>query len=392
MCACLVDGALQSRARLATSIYSTRHLAAMSNSVLDPSALTAKLPKLLPQEKQTLQSPQDALAAIVHTAMSVLGFRLISIDDASPMQTFQDNVLPVEWNTHGPGSYTFRYKHEQSSLEFVVKLGKLGGRTTINAIALEVRTFANVLGRLVLTTLLPQSDKVASLNIGTDDFSSPSFFPADLSASDAGPLVHAFISSNRISDFMSQFQLMIVQKLVPGLRKDGYTEQAETESTRPGPSQPQPARPQPVPPPQAPDHDDPLRMPPRNPLEIGRRDRDPFPRNPFAPPSLFPGSEDDGMFVGPNHPIFNPGLGGQGRRGPWGGDGFLPPMGAPPGARFDPVGPGIGPFPGGPIPGRGPGRGMPGGGNMGDPDFDDFPPPGPGVSTPNTIVLINCRR
>lgn len=54
----------------------------------------------------------------------------------------------------------------------------------------------------------------------------------------------------------------------------------------------------------------------------------------------------------------------------------MPPMGAPPGARFDPVGPGLGPFPGGSGRGRGIGRGMPGRGNMGDPDFDDFPPPG----------------
>ena len=186
---------------------------------------------------------------------------------------------------------------------------------------------------------------------------------------------------------MSQFQLMIVQKLVPGLRKEGYTEQAETESTRPGPSQPQPARPQPIAPPQAPDRDDPLRIPPRNPLEVGRSDRDPFPRNPFAPPSLFPDAEGGGMFVGPNHPMFGPGMRGPGGRGPWGGDGFLPPLGAPPGARFDPVGPGLGPFPGGPIPGRGPGRGMPGGGNMRDPDFDDFPPPGPSVSVSNMDSL-----
>lgn len=194
---------------------------------------------------------------------------------------------------------------------------------------------------------------------------------------------------------MSQFQLMIVQKLIPGLRKEGYTEQAaETStSTRPGPSQPQPARPQPTSPPQAPDQTNPLQVPTRNPLEIGRSDLNPFPRNPFAPPSLFPDNEGDGMFVGPNHPIFGQGVGGRGGRGPWGGDGFLPPMGAPPGARFDPVGPGLGPFPGGPIPGRGApfggmGRGMPGRGNMRDPDFDDFPPPG-GVSIVHNL-RSNC--
>lgn len=46
------------------------------------------------------------------------------------------------------------------------------------------------------------------------------------------------------------------------------------------------------------------------------------------------------MFVGPDHPMFNNPLGlgrrgrGPGGMGPWGGDGYLPPMGAPPGARL----------------------------------------------------------
>ena len=169
---------------------------------------------------------------------------------------------------------------------------------------------------------------------------------------------------------------------MPGLRKDGYTETNTTsqgsQQPRPLPQRdPQPPRPNPVPPPFAPERGDPWSaIPPRNPLEIGRRDLDPIPRNPFAPPPLFggPGFNDgDGMFVGPSHPIFgsrNPGS--SGMRGPWGGDGFLPPMGAPPGARFDPVGPGLGPRPGGAFPGRR----LPGGGNMNEPDNDDFMPPG----------------
>lgn len=335
----------------------------MSSSILDPSVLIAKLPKLLPTQDKTLKSPQDGLAALIHAAMDVLGFRLVGVDDSSSQTSYEGNVLPEGWNAHGPGHYTFRYKHEQSSLEFVLKLAKLGTRFTINAIAVE-------------------TDKVASLDVPSNDFTSPSFFPHDPSAADASPLIHGFISSNRVTDFMSQYQLMIVQKLIPGLRKEGYTEQAESATTQAGPSrQPPPARPQPVFPPQGPNEGEPLQVPPRNPLEIGRSDREPFPRNPFAPPSLFPDNGGDGMFVGPNHPIFGPALGGRGGRGPWGGDGYLPPMGAPPGARFDPVGPGLGPFPGGPIPGRGPGAGRggtPGGGNTRDPDFDDFPPPGPG--------------
>jgi len=331
----------------------------MSRNVFDPSALVSSLPNLLPQTKKTLQSPQDALAVLFHTAMSVLAFRLIGLDETTSSQTYSDNVLPESWSSHGPGSYTFRYRHEQSSLEFILKVSKLGTRTLVHAIALE-------------------SDKAASLDIATNDFVSPSFFPHDLSKTDAQPLIHGYISSNRVADLISQFQLTIVQKLIPGLRKEGYTESPADSSSDRGPApapqpDPSPSRPQPVQPPISP----PISaFPPRNPLEIGRRDLDPFPRNPFAPPSLFPDNSGDGMYVGPNHPIFGPGMRGPGGggRGPWGGDGFLPPMGAPPGARFDPVGPGLGPHPGGPShPFR-----LPGGGNMNDPDNDEFMPPGAG--------------
>jgi proteasome inhibitor subunit 1 (PI31) len=110
----------------------------MSQNILDPSALTSRLPKLLPKSNQTLQNPQDALSALIHTAFTVLGFRLIGVDDTSSASTFDGNVLPEHWNTHGPGHYTFRYKHEQSSLEFLLKMAKLGNRFTINAIGVEV--------------------------------------------------------------------------------------------------------------------------------------------------------------------------------------------------------------------------------------------------------------
>jgi proteasome inhibitor subunit 1 (PI31) len=79
------------------------------------------------------------------------------------------------------------------------------------------------------------------------------------------------------------------------------------------------------------------------------------------------------MYVGPDHPIFGSRRGGRaGDRGPWGGDGFLPPMGAPPGARFDPVGPDVGG-----IGGLGRGRGgPPAARNIYGPDNDEFMPPG----------------
>jgi len=321
--------------------------------LLDPAALTSLLKTLLPGQNKKLTSTHDGIAALVHTILSTLAFRLIALDDTSPPATYQNNVLPEDWNTRGLVDRTFRYRHDQSSLEFLIKIIKLGQRTLINAIALE-------------------SDRASSLDISTDDFVSPSFYPHDLASQDEPPLVHGFISSNRIADFVSQFKLKIVQKLVPGLRKDGYTEvQESAESQRPEPSnapraQQPPARPETEIPPYQPPHGQ-----PRNPLEIGRRDLDPLGghANPFAPPPLFGPSGGDGMFVGPEHPIF----GGRGElRGPWGGDGYLPPMGAPPGARFDPVGPLNPPFGG--MPRRGPRPP----GNFNDPDNDEFMPPGAG--------------
>ncbi|CAL1701438.1 unnamed protein product [Somion occarium] len=353
----------------------------MSRNILDPSSLLSTLPSLLPPSKKKLETPHDALAALFHTILFVLGFRLIGVDENSPAREISDGVLPDEWALHAPGTYTFRYRHDQSSLEFIIKVCKLGSRTLVHAIAVE-------------------SDRIASLDIATNDFVSPSFFPHDLSAPDAAPLVHGFISSNRVADLVSEFKLAIIQKLVPGLRKEGYTESitdiSSASGSRPAPApgpEPEPSRPEPVPPPFAPPQTGPWAEQPRNPLEIGRSDLEPpFPRNPFAPPSLFREDEGNGMYVGPEHPIFGPGMRGRGPtgQGPWGGDGYLPPMGAPPGARFDPVGPGLGPHPGGPLPGRrgpggvprggvgrgGIGRGLPGGGNMNEPDNDEFMPPG----------------
>ncbi|KXN86399.1 Proteasome inhibitor PI31 subunit [Leucoagaricus sp. SymC.cos] len=325
----------------------------MSHSALDPAALVSLLPTLLPQSDKALKNQYDALTSLLHTAMSALAFRLTAVDESSS-SIYENNVLPVEWNISGPGHYTLKYKHEQSSLEFVIKVSRLGSRTLINAIALE-------------------TDKVATLDIATEDFTSPSFFPHNVGSANAQPLIHAFISSNRVTDLMSQFKLKILQKIMPGLRKEGYTEDTG-ESTASGP---QPRAP---PPPEAPPIN-PFQPPsvfPNNPLEIGRRDLDPFATNPFAPPSLFPpGSNGDGMFVGPNHPIFGAprGPGGILPRGPWGGDGFLPPMGAPPGARFDPVGPEPYPRRGGPpgFPSRGRGGQGPA---SGEPDNDEFMPPG----------------
>ncbi|KAJ8523511.1 hypothetical protein ONZ45_g34 [Pleurotus djamor] len=293
----------------------------MSVSVLDPSAIISSLAKLLPVTSKELPTQQDGIAALLHAAMAAVGFRLIAVDETSPANTNLVNVLPPRWNRHSPSQFTFRYSHDQSSLQYIVKVAKLGSRTLINAIATE-------------------SEKAAALDISTNDFTSQSFYPHSPSAPNAPPLVHGFISSNRVSDLLSQIKTQIIQKLIPGLNKEGYQEEVPvvqaSSSTAPRNYRPPPDVTPPQPPSQPPER---LPFYPSNPLEIGRRDLDPIPRNPFNPPSLFPGNDQDG---------------------------------APPGARFDPVGP-LGPFPGRGNP-LGGGRGSAGGHNR--PDNDEFMPPG----------------
>lgn len=428
--------------------------------LLDPSALIETLPTLLPppsegdEDSSRLRHPYDALAAMLHTIMHRLDFRLVGLSEEARLPEQEDgegqvrNRLPKAWNAKGPDGYTFRYKHDQSSLDFLLRPVRMAGRVLVHAIALQVSDSFLCLSIALASRrdlergegkrkrvpeygadaylasracgINPQDNKTATLDLPIGDYFSPSFFPYPSSTSGSGasrssePLVNGFISSSRLSDLVVAFKTQIVQKLIPGLRKDGYEESAGTETTgqsssssrdtresRAPPSDPQSRVPRP---PFFDDAEDPTFPGPmggRNPLIIGDRDLDPLGGGPlampprfgggsFGPPPLFPGGQPGrdpggGMFVGPDHPMFrdrfqNPS--GPGPGGPWGGDGYLPPGGAPPGARFDPItpfGPAGGGRGGGVAMGRGRGGGAFGGRGgraSGEPDFDELLPPG----------------
>jgi proteasome inhibitor subunit 1 (PI31) len=368
----------------------------MSSNALDPAAILTTIPTLLPEGDKQLGHPQDAIAAFLHAVMSILGFRLVGLDDSSSDVAYEKNLLPAEWKKTSPELYAFRYKHEQSSLVFFLKIVKLSKRLVIHGIALGVR-FQILPCRPQFPSInwiYLQDDKTTTLDIVIEDFTSASFYPYN-GATNTSPLVHGFISSARVNDLVGQYKIQILQRLLPSLRKAGYEEESVAVTTSSTSAYASSSAPAPLPfrpsPPSIPPNPDntgqPFALPrpnygPNNPLEIGRSDLEPLGgRNPFAPPPLFPGgSGDDGMFLGPSQ-FFRD------RMEPrWGGDGFLPPMGAPPGARFDPVGPFEPPragggyrFPGsagGGGGGRGRGFGPGGGGGATGPDNDEFMPPG----------------
>jgi proteasome inhibitor subunit 1 (PI31) len=63
----------------------------MPGDPLDPAVLTARIPSLLPEAAKKLDSAQDGLAALLHTAMTELGFRLIAVDEHSPPRSDLNN-------------------------------------------------------------------------------------------------------------------------------------------------------------------------------------------------------------------------------------------------------------------------------------------------------------
>lgn len=366
------------------------------------------LPKVLPRSSGAasssssagasstlLRSPQDGLAAIFHAALTRLDFRLVGLaeddrlsdyaseqasSEGSSSSSASTNTLPSAWNKNGPESYTLRYRHDQSSLTFLLKLLRMSTRVLVHASAVEDK-------------------KTATWELPLADYTSQSFYPYPKEGEgNAEPLVNGFISTSRLTDLLLAFKGKVIQKLVPGLRKDGYEESVEEDTTGQGPSSSASStRPRP-----RYDPDDPfpahppqggvgqgIPYPGRNPLAIGDRDLNPLggalpPGAGHGPPPLFGGGGGGGggMYVGPDDPIFRDrfgprggGGGPGGPQGPWGGDGFLPPGAVPPGARFDPVGP----FGAGPRGAFGPdGRILPPGGRAprGDPDWDDVRPPG----------------
>ncbi|KAG9288725.1 hypothetical protein G9A89_004344 [Geosiphon pyriformis] len=321
-----------------------------------------------------LKSGHDALAAAFHAIMLAVDFRFVGLGEDGTIGSSQDTLVPLppDWNANGPDSYSFRYKHPQSALTFLIKSMRLSNKFLIHGMGIE-------------------DNKTFSLEVITNDYTSPSFFPYT-GQGGSEPLINAFISQSRVKDLISLYKLNIIQNLIPNLNKPGYEETATTATTS---TQPRASRPEA-------NINNPLRIPTRqpppifndpfggyeqpsfeNPFSIGREDLDPLGSNPIMGPPRFGGggiqplrgpSRGGGMYVGPDHPIFGP----RGSGGIYGGPQPLPRGAVPPGARFDPIGP-FDPFgnPLGPIPGQ-PQRGGfgPRQFSSGEPDNDELPPPG----------------
>ncbi|KAB8222466.1 PI31 proteasome regulator N-terminal-domain-containing protein [Aspergillus novoparasiticus] len=321
----------------------------------------------------SLKTPYEAVALIGHACMLAVNFRLVGLGEEHTIEGSSENTsLPPGWNAND--TFSFRYAHSQSSMQYLLKVSRIGNNALIFALALG-------------------DDKTTSFDIPVKDFISASSLPVSSSTEPNATLSEVFISTPRLTDLIGLFKINVIQKLAPGLYKEGY--EATSQSVREQPQErpprrdplrddqiPQPARPypfddplatgprRPVPPGdfappgfedeyeiQRPPRGFPLGTGGRNPLNIGDRDLYPPGLGPHDPLRGGIGPGLGGGGGGGMHPTFDDPLFG----GPQGG-GYDPQ--APPGARYDPVGPGFGaPF----GRGRGPpgGRGAGGGGGFG---------------------------
>ena len=346
----------------------------------------------LPQDASSspqLRTSTEVIALAAHASMLAVGFRLVGLGEEHRIDAQSDpeqpQPLPREWSVSTTSdTFAFRYKHSQSSMEFLVKIIRMFNRASITGMGLG-------------------DDRMCSFTVLSEEYVMKEKLPFAISSEENAAdgersLAELFTSVGRLSDLGSLMRINVIQKLLPSLQKEGYEE--TTTTTTSGQSQSSSTSREP-PSGRERDYDPPRRDPLREDRDPLAQPWPPAPQNPLRMPGggrplpePIPGFEDEfelqrpargggrAGFGGPLHDygrsdLYPPGLGpndpmrggiGPGFGGPMGGGGMHPDLGhfppgdpgrrggggynpqAPPGSRFDPVGPGLG----------GPPRGGPG--------------------------------
>ncbi|KAI4601078.1 hypothetical protein KJ359_012265 [Pestalotiopsis sp. 9143b] len=299
--------------------------------------------------------------------MASLGFRLLGFDEDKTIEAKCRELaprLPENWNASF-NTCAFVYAHSQSALRFVLKIDRIGGKAEIRGIAIE-------------------DDRIARVEVTTKDYVSNGSLPVRITLtgdseedrSDLPDKLQAvFINEGRVTDLANLIKVNIIQKLLPSLQKEGYEESPDDRAAREDAEDNgrrgsrQPMMPDPMPQPANPyGFEDPLQPAPRRPVPTGDFPppgfEDPYdihrPPRAGRAPDLSPfgnlGADDlHPPGLGPYDPL-RPSLGGGGLPRPGGSRGMHPTfddiMGGggsaqsgfdpqvPPGARYDPLGPG----------------------------------------------------
>lgn len=95
-----------------------------------------------------IKNSTSLISLLIHSIHTSLGFRqtrptppkIDSEGNNTSQEPLERNKITKEWfnNCSNEESFYFEYRHDQSSLVFQVRIGRLGGRTVVNAVAVEV--------------------------------------------------------------------------------------------------------------------------------------------------------------------------------------------------------------------------------------------------------------
>jgi hypothetical protein len=85
--------------------------------------------------KEKPKNTHQGIVLFLHHVMLAQGFRLIGISEKEDPVEYKDG-LPTEWNK-SEESYTFKYKHSQSSLIYLIKMIPLSSNLIVSATCLE---------------------------------------------------------------------------------------------------------------------------------------------------------------------------------------------------------------------------------------------------------------
>jgi len=83
-------------------------------------------------------SSYEAIALFSHACMTAVGFRILGFGEGQKIESELSQITPrlsPKWNASF-GSHSFLYAHSQSSMEYVVKVDRLGGKAEIRGIGL----------------------------------------------------------------------------------------------------------------------------------------------------------------------------------------------------------------------------------------------------------------
>lgn len=334
-----------------------------------------------------LSSTLDALSLFAHAAMVSHGFRLLGFNEDQNIEAEVKRTaprLPSQWND-SISSRSFIYAHEQSSMQFIIKIDRLGTKMEIRGLGVG-------------------DDRIHRIELVAKDYISSGALPLRISKNDSGEEDRSDLEQKlkqvfpdvQLRALHQLFQNNIIEKLFPSSSQPQIQNRPRRSNNENTPGEPAPAPPPAVPHPYP--ANDPLADIPRNPnrppagdfpppgfedeYEINRPPRGGAGWNPAHPSPFNIGHDDlNPPGLGPNDPLRGSFVGGGGLPRPGGGMGggmhptFDDPLfagphrggddefgaggaadNAPPGARWDPVGPGG-------MPRFGGGRGGPGGNN-----------------------------